>query len=59
MDRCNYFTQWLDAQSSKLDEVENNYGRCLVTGKKKKTSKLSKLQAWSKVFQKKTTHVRR
>jgi hypothetical protein len=41
---------WIDNESSKLDKVENNYGRDLITGQKKKTTTLTKAQAWAKVF---------
>lgn len=41
---------WFDYQSKRLDEIENNYGTCLVTGQKKKPTTLTKKQAWSKVF---------
>ena len=41
---------WFDTKSIELDKVENDYGRCLVTGQKKEVTKLTKKQAWSKVF---------
>ena len=50
MTRCNLLESWFDNESTKLDKVENNYGRCLITGQKKKTNILTKAQAWAKVF---------
>ncbi len=50
MTRCNYLDGWFDNESAKLDKVENNYGRDLITGQKKKTTTLTKAQAWAKVF---------
>ena len=50
MTRCNYLDGWFDNESAKLDKVENDYGKCLVTGQKKKTTILTKAQAWAKVF---------
>jgi len=50
MTRCNYLEGWFDNESAKLDKVENDYGKCLVTGQKKKTTILTKAQAWAKVF---------
>ena len=50
MTRCNYLEDWFDNESAKLDKVENDYGKCLVTGQKKKTTTLTKAQAWAKVF---------
>ena len=50
MTRCNYLEGWFDNESAKLDKVENGYGTCLVTGQKKKTTILTKAQAWAKVF---------
>lgn len=50
MTRCNYLEGWFDNESAKLDKVENNYGRDLITGQKKKTTILTKAQAWAKVF---------
>tara|TARA_R110002012_G_scaffold183332_6_gene349755 strand:- start:25985 stop:26161 length:177 start_codon:yes stop_codon:yes gene_type:complete len=50
MTRCNFLESWFDNESIKLDKVENNYGRCLITGKKKKTTLMTKAQAWAKVF---------
>jgi len=50
MTRCNYLEGWFDNESAKLDKVENNYGRDLITGQKKKTTTLTKAQAWAKVF---------
>ena len=50
MTRCDYLESWFDNESTKLDKVENNYGRCLITGQKKKTNILTKVQAWAKVF---------
>tara|TARA_R110002012_G_scaffold184446_4_gene350983 strand:- start:22483 stop:22659 length:177 start_codon:yes stop_codon:yes gene_type:complete len=50
MTRCNLLDSWFDNESTKLDKVENNYGRCLITGNKKKTTLMTKAQAWAKVF---------
>ena len=50
MTRCSYLESWFDNESAKLDKVENNYGRDLITGQKKKPTTLTKKQAWSKVF---------
>ena len=36
MTRCNYLEGWFDNESAKLDKVEKNYGRDLITGQKKK-----------------------
>ena len=41
---------WFNYQSKRLDEIENNYGKCLITGQKKKPTTLTKKQAWSKIF---------
>jgi len=50
MAHCNYLEDWFDNESAKLDKVEHDYGRDLITGQKKKTTTLTKAQAWAKVF---------